>query len=659
VTTPSILTLSNDWAPQAPARAPRRALLGFVFTLLAIVFIAAIAGFGFTFSEAQGIAAQRRESSHRLELFASTVQAVVKRLEHVPPTVQLNHDVQALLTQPASRARAGAANTYLRQLNAYLGSLAVYVMNDRGVVVASSNDDRRDDSRVGQDLSFRPYFLDALSGRVGRHFAIGIDGNEPGYFVSHPIHDGAHVVGVAAIKISLEPINTLWETLGAPGLLADINQVVILSSNPAWRYTALAELPIERRVDLQLTRMYSNVRLARFPIPVKLAVDEESQVVETLLPPGGPPSRDVHAGTLVLGRTVDGMDWRLMMFSDLRPVRDQALVSATAAALGAGVLVLTAVFFVQRRRITRQRLAAKAMLERVNAELEQSVADRTQDLTDANRRLREEVAERAQTEQTLRATQGELVQAAKMAMLGQIATGITHELTQPLGAIRTLSGNAVEFMRRGQLDEVAGNLGIVARLADQMGSIIHPLKRFARKSHSISAPADVAQAMSNALFLYHPRLREEGVEVENHCVPGRAIAACEPNRLEQVLTNLIGNAIDAMTSAATRRLTLRATTEDAGEGGGRRVRIEVVDTGCGFSDEVGARFFEAFFTTKSSGKGLGLGLTISRDIVREFQGDLVATGSPGAGACFTVTLPAAEPSAAAAAAAAREEEVLT
>ena len=611
--------------------------------IVVVIVVATIAGALATFrlSERQGIASQRRESAHKLDLFASAAEAMVKRLEHVPPTVQLNPEVQRLLHDPANPRRVKLVNEYLRHLNAYLGSLSVYVMNDRGIVLASSNTDHPDDSEVGEDLSFRPYFLEALSGRVGRHFAIGINGNQPGYFVSHPIHDGAHVVGVAAIKISLEPINQLWETLGAPALLADTNQIVILSSHPSWRYTSLVEQPLERRVDLQLTRMYNNRRTPRFPVPVTLSIDDDSQVVETMLRPTSTGLlRLVDAGTLVLGRTINGMDWRLMIFSDLRGVRDQALIDSGAAVVVAVMLSLIGLFFAQRRRIARQHRAAKVMLERANAELEENVAERTRDLTDANRRLRDEVAERVIAEHNLRATQDELVQAAKMATLGQIATGITHELTQPLGAIRTLSGNAVEFMRRGELEEVPGNLSIIARLADQMGGIIQPLKRFARKSRLTPAPADVAHAIANALFLYHLRLREEGVSVVNRCVPGQAIAWCDPNRLEQVLTNLIGNAIDAMIDAPVKVLTLEALAHDAaGPDGQSQVRIDVVDTGCGFSAEAAALLFEPFYTSKSSGAGLGLGLTISRDIVREFHGELVASLQPGGGARFSVTLP--------------------
>ena len=625
------------------ARRPsmRRFLLRSAVVVAVVLATVAAAWTTFLLSERQGIAAQRRESAHKLDLFASAAEAIVKRLEHVPPTIQLNPEVQRLLNAPANPRRVKSANEYLRHLNAYLGSLSVYVMNDRGIVLASSNSDQPDDGLVGEDLSFRPYYLEALSGRVGRHFAIGINGNQPGYFVSHPIHDGAHVVGVAAIKISLEPINQLWETLGAPALLADTNQVVILSSHPAWRYTSLVEQPLERRVDLQLTRMYNNRRTPRFPIPVTLSVDDDSQVVETMLrPTGSDIFRSMDAGTLVLGRAINGMDWRLMIFSDLRAVRDQALVNSGAAVLVAVMLVLLGLFFAQRRRIARQQRVAKALLERANAELEENVAERTRDLTDANRRLRDEVAERVTAEHNLRATHDELVQAAKMATLGQIATGITHELTQPLGAIRTLSGNAVEFMRRGELEEVPGNLKIIARLADQMGSIIQPLKRFARKSRLAPVPADVAHAVANALFLYHLRLREEAVTVVNRCVAGETIAWCDPNRLEQVLTNLIGNAIDAMADAPIKVLTLEAMAHDAaGPEGQSQVRIDVVDTGCGFGEEAAALLFEPFYTTKGSGSGLGLGLTISRDIVREFHGELVCVAQPCGGARFALTLP--------------------
>ena len=624
-----------------PRRPWRLMLRPLILAGLAVASIGLSAWAGLAASERQGTEALRAESNHQLDLFGSAVEGMIKRLEYVPATVQLNPEVLSLLRQPERADRVATANTYLRRLNAHLGSLSVAVLNERGVVLASSNADM-----LGEDLAYRPYFLEALSGRVGRHFAIGTRDSQPGYYVSHPIHDGARVAGVAAIKISLEPINQLWSLLGAPALLADSNQVVILSSQPEWRYTALAPLSLERRVDLQLSRLYNQQPIARFPLQVDLRVDEDSQVVEGVLPDGltqgGTPGRRMTPrGMLVQGRTLNGMDWRLLMFTDLRVVRQQALWISLLAAVTMGSLLLLAVLVNQRRRIVRQKLEARRWLEEANLALEHKVEVRTAALSDANALLRKEVTEREQAETTLRKAQNELVHAGKMAALGQLATGITHELTQPLGAIRTLSGNALEFMRRGDLKAVDGNLTIMARLADQMGLIIEPLKGFARKSKAQPARTDVAIALRHALFLYDQRLRKEAVLLDNPTEPGQVMAWCDPNRLEQVLVNLIGNALDAMAGQPEPRLRLAARVEPAGLAGPAQVVIEVHDSGGGMGDDVAQHLFEPFFSTKDAGAGLGLGLAISRDIVREAGGELSAHNHPAGGACFVLSLPAA------------------
>ena len=552
--------------------------------------------------------------------------------------------MQRLLRSPTDPAAMVAADRYLQRLNAFMAGMSIYVLNDRGVVLATSSPRLSPNSLEGVDLSFRPYFLEALSGRVGRHFAIGTQSNVPGYFVSHPIHDGSRVVGVAAIKISLEPVNQIWEMLGAPALLADTNQVVILSSNPEWRYTTLANLPVERRVDLQLNRMYNHVRTPRFPLDVTLTIDEENQSVEGVLSRGQGWSGLSTHDTLVSGKTLNGMDWRVMMFSDLSPVRAQALTISAMSAVVIGFLILALLYMAQRRRIFRDRLRSEQMLARINAELEQKVEDRTLALTEANSQLRREVSEREQAESTLRATQDELVHAAKMAVLGRLAAGMTHELTQPLGGIRALAGNAIEFMSRKDYVAARDNLGIVASLAEKMGAIIHPLRTFARKTTPRLGEVDVAHAVSNALFLYQTQLTQSGIEVVNRIGPGDVMAWCDINRLEQVLINLIGNAIDAMATAPDKILTLEAmrgvdAPEDAALCAAGWARIDVLDTGCGLADDFATHLFEPFYTTKP--RGMGLGLIISRDIVRDFGGSIRASRRNGPGACFSIHLPLA------------------
>ena len=200
---------------------------------------------------AQIIGEVRSNADHRLDLFASAIEGMLNRLEHVPATIQLNRDVVALLKPRSGPASSDAVNAYLKRLNTQLGSLAVYVIDERGRVVAASNADEPG-SFVGEDLSFRPYFIEALSGQVGRHFAIGNTSGQPGYYLANPIREGERVVGVAVIKISLAPLDEAWGMLGVPAFIADDNDVIILSSQPGWLYQILGEPDVERLVDFQI-----------------------------------------------------------------------------------------------------------------------------------------------------------------------------------------------------------------------------------------------------------------------------------------------------------------------------------------------------------------------------------------------------------------------
>lgn len=615
--------------------------------LAAIVFLLVLSGVvGYFLAEHFAMRALRAEAQHRLDLLASAIDSEVTRVTHIPGVLALNADVLELLRQPRREAARGSegnvrqavVNRYLERLSAqHVDSLAVFVMDVSGRVVASS-DWIYSDNLLGADLSRRPYFQAAIAGAPYRQYAVDGVRDEPGYFFAQPIRDESQdwkIVGVAVLKSGIRAIERGWLASDAPALIADGNGVVLLSAPPEWRYATLQPLSGEQVTEL-VKAQFDGRQLGILSLGIDLSKTAAGEVIEFSGRAAEPASLAMRGNRfLVTSRNLPGTAWHLLVLSGLRPVRAQAFAYSALAMAATASLILWLLYLRQRRRVLQARLSAQAMLEAANRALEDKVATRTADLTRTVETLEAEVVERLRAEQTLRAAQEELVQAGKLAVLGQLATGITHELNQPLGAVRTLAGNAIEFMRRGETETAEKNLRLVCSLADQMGGIITPLKTFARKSPAVPTRVDVAHAVGSALFLLDQPLRRAGVRVDNRCLAGEHYSWCDQNRLQQVLINLIGNAADAMNSS--RERVLEIVAERCADG---RVALSVSDTGCGLPEDVLNRLFEPFFTTKGAGEGLGLGLAISRDIVRDFGGELVAENRVGGGARFIIVLPA-------------------
>lgn len=613
---------------------PRRTL-----TLIAVLAVLGVAGaLAFHLSERYGIDRMREDVSHQIDILAAAIDNEATRHASIPSAIELNPDVLALLRAPeaARSGRQAVANRYLQQLNDALGGPAIFVLDTGGRVVASS-DWIYSDNLLGKDLSYLPLFRSAAAGVPARHYAIDTIRQEPGFFIALPIRDATQdwrVIGVAVVQSGIRGLERRWLAQGAPAVIVDGNGIVLLASPPEWRYATL------QRRDKQSLARISREQFAGQPVgeqSLDIAVDEAGNGTVVRLPKHLRGDMEPAAGArtyLALSRSLPGTAWRMVVFSDLRPVAVQAATHSALVVAAFGCLLLGLLYLNQRRRRAREREEARRLLQRANQDLERKVGERTADLSDAVMRLRQEVGDRQRAEQTLRAAQDELVQAAKLAVLGRMATGITHELAQPLGAIRTLSANAAEFMRRGDQATAEKNLTIVGQLTQQMADIITPLKTFARKSPAVPAPVDISRAVDAALFLFDQRLRRQEVAVDKALAEGEWMAWCDHNRLQQVLVNLVGNASDAMVNRPGSRIAFAALRREDGH-----IALTVSDNGPGFADHALAHLFEPFFTTKQPGEGLGLGLTISRDILRDFGGDLLADRAPGGGARFTVLLP--------------------
>ncbi len=580
-------------------------------------------------AERAGVRSLRESTAHRLDIYAASLQSELSRYDYLPPVIALNQDVVDLLKKPGDAALMADANKYLETVASEARASAVYVMDMKGLTLAASNWNQPV-SFMHMNFSYRPYFQDAMGGKPGRFYGIGTVSREPGYYFSQGIMEKGRRIGVAAVKVNLDKLDQAWGHAGEKILVADGNGVVFLSSQPEWKFRTLSQLSAETMGQLALTRQYTEAgALAPLGLHNKRSLSDGSAIVHMPALDGAPASE-----YLVQSRVVPGTDWQLIVLSDMAPATALARNSAMVTACVLGFLTLLIMYIRQRRRIVAQSLAAKEALQRAHDELERKVHLRTEALSDANENLQSEITERKKAEKILKATLEDLVHTGKMAVLGQMSAGITHELNQPLAALRTLSANTIVFLERGQNEDAESNLRTICQLTDRMGEITAQLKKFARKSAAQLQPVPISGVIADSLFLLGQRIRNERVELEQVIEPPTLQAMCEGNRLEQVLVNLVANALDAMKHSPSRRLRIAASRE------GQWVTIEVHDSGEGISPEVAARLFEPFFTTKEQGVGLGLGLAISAGIVRDFGGTLRAGPSALGGAMFAIQLKA-------------------
>jgi C4-dicarboxylate-specific signal transduction histidine kinase len=585
--------------------------------LMLLLALMGLSGFGaHRFAQQLGLAELQTTGLHRLDLYTASLEREIGKYAFLPGTLGLERDVLALLGQADDGKLAHPVNAYLEQLNDRAGTLSIYVINTAGEVVASSNW-RRADSFIGEDLSFRPYFREAMAGGSGRFFGIGTTRGQPGYYLASTLSDESRTLGVAVIKVSLEQLEKSWSTVEAPAMVADENGVVILGSVADWKFTTLRPLDEATRRAFDQTQQYN--RRALKPLGMTEITEFEHGARLVNIARDGPEIVAVYPVTgrfLAQSRPLPGTPWTLTVLSHLEQVDEIAQSRAMVAVVGAAFLFMLGLMLDERRRRLKDRLAAREALQKAHDELERKVDERTADLSAANQLLQDEVAERIRAERTLRAAQDELVQAGKLAVIGQLSTGIAHELNQPLAALRTLSGNGVRFLERGDVVTTRANLERIAQLVDRMGLITGQLRAFARKSSGQLQPVALCHALDNALALLEPRLRQADAEIRPPLPGPEPFALCDANRLEQVLVNLIGNALDAMDGQPTPRIELDCAGVDG------QARLSVRDHGPGLAEEALAHLFEPFFTTKAAGVGLGLGLTISAGIVRDFGGTL-------------------------------------
>ncbi|MGE6608271.1 sensor histidine kinase [Halomonas sp. NPDC076908] len=582
----------------------------------------------------QALSNLQDDAENELRLSAANLNGYLLRYDYLPQMLATREGIQRFLASPDGQDPM-SLNLLLDRFRFTAGVSDVYLLDRDAYTIAASNW-HRPNTFIGHNYAFRSYYSEAIEGRQGRFYGLGTQSLERGYFFSAPVwlddtSPDAKPDGVLVIKVLLDDVEESWAEQDAELFVTDSDNIIFMASHPELRMNALYPLNEEEREALRATRRYAMEPLSPSGLELETPYGLGSYLVSFA---HGPLSGGSY---LSITRPIPEFGWKMHILKPLTPVISAQWIAALMAGGLYGVVTLGAGIGWQRLRLRREREAfaerERHTLARVRDELEVSVERRTRDLVASNQRLSGEIEERRRAEANLRQTQDELIQAAKLAVLGQLAAGINHELNQPLAAIRAYGENARRFMALARYEKADANLEQIVELTERMADISAQLRQFSRKSSERQETISIQACIDYALRLFQSRLRESNITIVQDWPDETLWVKGDLVRLEQVLVNLISNALQAMKASPAAQLTLGAHIYQ------HHVIISVADNGPGIPQEHIGHIFEPFFTTKAPGSGLGLGLSISSRIMDDLGGKLQVVNQPEGGACFTITLP--------------------
>lgn len=559
-------------------------------------------------------------------------QLIVNELDRFRPIPELmaEHPLMAeALLHPNDEAILLRANQEMKRMANIVNSSDVYLMDRNGLTIAANNY-LLPTSFVGGNFSFRPYFYEPMqTGLSGMYFALGTTSLERGIYFSHPIVSAQtqQPLGVIVVKVLVDEIEQHWQEMPAfyhsEMIVHDGDAVVFLSSYKPWLYHSF--LPL---TESDLARINASLRYAQQPIqalpaePKWLIPGLPDQVVQWQIDHAGDSRR-----FLVISKPLPELDWQLKVM-----IGTQAVLAWQAAMVLLGALLSSGLLMVIL--YLRERYRREAELAQRSVQLEHSVRQRTAELEATNQQLLGVIADRERAQEELKAAQHELIQAAKLAVLGQMSAGLNHEMNQPLTAIQAYTKNSELFLARGELPAVAENLQEIASLCQRMAELTSQFKVFARKSEGAPTTLDLRQPIDGALKLIsaNPLAREVEMIWQRPVHP--VWVHGDHIRIEQVLVNLLSNALQAVEGTRGGQIQIQLEQSSA------HWICRVQDNGPGLP-AASEQLFEPFYTTKSLKQGLGLGLSISRQIVDALGGQLQGRNRlDGTGAEFVLTLAA-------------------
>lgn len=527
------------------------------------------------------------EATNRLSLYTRSLNDTLERFQYLPFVLSKDPLVVSGATLGARGETPAELNVRLAEFATVSNLEAIYLMNLSGSVIASSNYDLPQ-SFMGQNYGFRPYFQNALSGKRGEFFGVGATTGRPGYFVSEPVFRDDKIIGVIAIKIDMSELQLLWEQGGENVFVSNGDGIVVLSSTPSWLYRTLQPLSQDEIAAIAINRQFIGKELVSLDWATK----------------GNDVASLNGANFVYANEAINRLDWTVHYLLNETRIYERA---ALTTVIFGSVLAVFLVF------ATFMRSA------RIRSALSISQSDRAQ-LLKANHELK--------------TTQEQLSRTSKLAALGQLSASVTHELGQPISALRNHL-TAAEIS--GEL-KPGNTLEKFTRVIDRMDNITKQLRFFTRpistqRQEDQMQNIDLRDVIKGALDLVEHTLKSACVAVDYTPDETPIFIMGNRLRLEQVVVNLLTNSVTAMEDSADKKLEISMMEHDS------KIDILVRDSGSGFGDRNIAKLQEPFHTTRASGNGMGLGLSIATEIIREHNGAISAQNLEDGGAEFIISLP--------------------
>lgn len=537
------------------------------------------------------------DSRKNLSLISNYLQGELSKIEEAAQSISGSPWIVGGLTQEASDIEK--ANTVLDRYNKAFNMSVCYLLNKEGKAIASSNR-FNPDSFIGKDYSFRPYFKEALSGKLGKLFALGVTSYERGYYASFPVRNAqGFIIGAVAIKKNLNEIEKYFSNYKYTFLVSPLG-IVFSSGNKEFIFHTLWPIN-EETLNLALSSREFGDKI--LPSILDKAVFNENEI-------------DFKGKRFfVAQKQINNAGWYMVLLNTENLIFEYRFFAIVITIILTLLVVIFAVIIWQKQKF----IFFESML---------------------NKKLKDEISERKKTEEELKTTQNSLIQSEKMAALGRFASGLAHEIKNPLGII--LGGvEALEKKLRDKSEEIKDVLSKIAYSTDRANTIVQNLLKFARPSKLEFEKTDVNEVLKETLALINFSKNLKGIILEISYLDKDGVVLADKNQLQQVFFNCINNGIEAMPNGG--RLTIKVNNirDEKIVVNGRVILIEIKDTGIGISKEELEQIFEPFFTTKLEKKGTGLGLFISKTILDNHKGQISVESGLKEGTTVKIYLPAA------------------